>query len=386
MGQGKPCFAAPAPDFGAMATEKRTPLYEEHKALGGRMVPFAGWQMPVQYSSIMDEHNCVRNKAGLFDVSHMGEILVTGQDAADFLDRLSCNEVASMQPGQVRYNAILNQAGGLVDDVTVYCISPEEFFICSNASNYETVHAHLQKHSDGFSVNISNESKSWHQLAIQGPKAESILAALLGEDLSGLAYYHFRDTNWQGSFCRISRTGYTGEDGFEIYSDVKTGISLWKELLSTGASEGLQPIGLGARDTLRLEARYPLYGHELNTGWTPVESGIGFIVKKKAKPYFGSERILQHKEEGPSHRVCGFVLDERGVPREGLVVTDENGTPIGKVLSGSFSPTLKQGIGTSYLPVALTKPDTKIRVVIRNKAVPAHIHKGPFVRGGAGRS
>ncbi len=349
------------------------------------MVPFAGWDMPVQYSSIIQEHQAVREKAGLFDVSHMGEIIVKGPKSLDFLEFLTCNAVNAMQDGQVQYNVVLNEAGGLVDDITIYRLSVEEYFIVSNASNYEAVTQHFKKHSrDG--VEIDNQSDNWHQLAIQGPQAEKIFQKISGLETENLNYFEFRDLNYKGAQLRISRTGYTGEDGFEIYSDVKAGTALWNELLEGGADDGLLPAGLGARDTLRLEAFYPLYGHELNAEWTPVQSGIAWVAKEKSEPYLGYETIMRHKNEGAPGRVVGFVLEGGGVPRDGYRVLAADGTTeLATVLSGAHSPSLGKGIGSVYLPLESAAADTPLQIEMRNRLVPARVHRGAFVKGSAGK-
>lgn len=362
---------------------KRTPLFEIHRQSGGRMVPFAGWEMPVQYTSIIEEHNSVRNSAGLFDVSHMGELIVSGADATEFLDRMCCNRIQDIKTGKVQYNAVMNDQGGIVDDITIYKISDTEYFVVSNASNYEAVFAHFSRYRTG-AVECVNESDRWHQIAIQGPEAESILQSATGLDTSDIAYYAFDDRSINGKNYRISRTGYTGEDGFEIYTDVPTGLQLWQDLLHTGESR-LLPAGLGARDSLRLEAGYPLYGHELNAQWTPVQSGIGWIAKEKERPYLGYEQVMDHKQNGAPGRVVGFKQQPGGLPRDEYPVLNTAGENIARVLSGGHSPTLKQGIGTVYLPKELTESGTEIRIQIRDRQIPAHVHRGPFVKGSAGK-
>lgn len=359
---------------------RKTPLNEIHRKLGGRMVPFAGWEMPVQYSSIIEEHMAVRNGAGIFDVSHMGEILVKGKGSVSFLESITCNRINEIANGQVQYNAVLNEAGGIVDDVTVYRVNAEEYFIVSNASNYEAVEKHLRKYAPQ-DVEIENQSAAWHQIAFQGPHADDMMSDYLGKSLHSIHYYRFEDLSFQNKTIRLSRTGYTGEDGFEIYSDVETGLRIWKELLEKYSSKGLLPCGLGARDSLRLEARYPLYGHELNETLTPVESGIGWIVKEKDKPFFGYEKIISQKLRGSEFKVAGFILEEAGVPREGYDVISAGGK-LGKVLSGGHSPLLKKGIGTALLPAGCPE---EISIDIRSRPHAARLHKGPFYKGSAGK-
>jgi len=361
---------------------KRTPLYNNHLELKAKMVPFAGWEMPVHYSSMLAEHIAVRNKAGLFDVSHMGEILVSGSDAISFLEKLTCNLISTMNDGQVQYNAVLNDVGGIVDDITIYRISEKEFFIVSNASNYETVVEHMQAHRSG-DVFVTNLSDTYAQIAFQGPFASKILQSLIPVKLQDLPYYHFLDCDVNNTTLRISRTGYTGEDGFEIYLPVSAAPALWNSLLEAGREEGVIPCGLGARDTLRLEARFPLYGHELDAVHTPVESGIGWIVKEKPVPFLGSEKILDQKRNGSDEVIVGFILNEAGIPREGYPVYSGE-KRIGSVLSGGYSPILKQGIGTTRI-AATHSSDPAIQIEIRSRRIEAKLHRGAFVKGSAGK-
>ena len=349
------------------------------------MVPFAGYEMPVQYSSIIEEHHAVRKHAGLFDVSHMGEIVVSGGDSARFLDSVTCNEVAGLKPGRVQYNAVTNIGGGLVDDITIYCLSATEFFVVANASNHEAVTKHFFENKGSYHVEIANRSDDWHQLALQGPNSVNVLKQATGIDCGRLQYFSFEDIEHGGEHLRISRTGYTGEDGFEIYSEIETGVNLWRRLLADN-TVGIKPCGLGARDTLRLEARYPLYGHELNESWTPVESGIGFIVREKSEAFLGSERILSHKRDGAPGRVVGFTLETAGVPRDGFPVLDAGDQVLGRVLSGTHSPTLKQGIGTTYVPIQNSAAGAALQIEVRGRRLPARVVSGPFVRGSAGKT
>lgn len=360
---------------------KKTPLNSVHHEMGGRMVPFAGWEMPVQYTSILQEHAAVRKNAGIFDVSHMGEILVTGENAAHFLDSVTCNDVHAIEDGQVQYNAVLNENCGLVDDITIYRVNSREFFVVSNASNYERVTQHFQGlPHDG--ATIRNISSDYHQIAVQGPLAEKYLSEHLREDLSGIDYYRFKDVQFNGTLLRISRTGYTGEDGFEVYSEISAGIALWKDLLAKYQSQGLIACGLGARDLLRLEAGYALYGHELNETWTPVESGIGWIVKPKSIRFPSYEKVLRQKQEGTKNSVQKFLLKEAGVPREGYTVVDAAGSEIGRVLSGGHSPALQKGIGTAWAPTGAAE----IFIQIRDRKIPAELTKKAFVQGTAGKN
>ena len=367
-----------------MTELKKTPLNEAHRKLGAKMVPFGGWDMPVQYTGIIAEHEATRNAAGLFDVSHMGEIFVTGRDTIPFLEKTTCNNVAAMVDGQVQYNAILNADGGLVDDVTLYRFSPERIMVCSNASNYDSVYAHLLKIHSGEEVEISNESDKWHQIAIQGPKAEDIAVKVLGDRAKETGYYRFYTDERDGELI-VSRTGYTGEDGYEIYSTIKTGLLLWDELLAAGQDSGLLPVGLGARDTLRLEAKYPLYGHELNETRSPVESGIGWIVKEKEIPFYNYEKIIAEKKEGPSRNVAGIQMTEQGIIRENYRVFSVDGQEIGVTTSGGYSPTLKTSIGLVYIDSSYIKDGEPVEIEIRQNRKKAKIVKGKFIEGSAGK-
>ncbi|WP_457609453.1 glycine cleavage system aminomethyltransferase GcvT [Leptospira levettii] len=361
---------------------KQTPLHSIHKEMGAKMVPFGGWDMPVQYTGIIQEHVTTRSNAGLFDVSHMGEIFVTGDanEVLEFLESVTCNLISSMKDGQVQYNAVVNENGGLVDDITVYKFNDSKYMICSNASNYEAVTKHLLKYVKG-NVTVVDDSKNWHQIALQGPKADEIFANYLGKDLSSILYYHFTEMNWKGETIIVSRTGYTGEDGFEIYTSNQLGVILWKDLLEAGKNFGLVPVGLGARDTLRLEAKYPLYGHELNAEWTPVESGINFIVKEKSKPYLGYERIIADKKNGPKSKVVGIRLMEPGVLRENFPIFSGEGKEIGKSTSGTHSPSRKESLGLAFLQTEFTKNQTEVFVEIRGQKKLAKVETGAFIQG-----
>lgn len=362
----------------------KTPLNERHKMLNGHMVPFAGWEMPVRYLSIIEEYEAVRRAAGIFDVSHMGELTVAGDGAKDFLEKITCNRVSDLEIGQVRSNAVLNQRGGLVDDITIYKISSNEYFVVANASNAGAVFEYFNENNSG-GVLIRNDSSKWNQIALQGPGAQDMLQRYTGIDFSDTGYYRFKDFNFKGEKIRVSRTGYTGEDGFEIYSSPSLGVAVWDSLLAENKSNGLLPCGLASRDILRLESLYPLYGHELNDVWTPVESGIGWIVKEKDIKFPAYDVIIKQKKNGSEKRVAPFLLEENGIPREGYSVFSGEGVEIGKVLSGAYSPTLKKGIGTAMLPSAFIGPGHAIYIEIRSKKIPAAVVKGAFVRGTAGK-
>jgi aminomethyltransferase len=361
---------------------KSTPLNQMHRDLGAKMVPFGGWDMPVQYTGIIQEHLATRTHAGLFDVSHMGEIFVTGnaEDILALLEKTTCNVVAALHNGQVQYNAVLNEQGGLVDDITVYKFSDTKYMICSNASNYPAVTKHLTSFASG-TCKVEDVSANFHQIALQGPNANAILEKYLGRELESLLYYHFIELPLGDETIIVSRTGYTGEDGFEIYTSIPLGLKLWKDLLETGKSFGLVPVGLGARDTLRLEAKYPLYGHELNSEWSPVESGIGFIVKEKSIPYFAYDRIQKDKKNAPAKKVVGIILQEPGVLRENFPIFSVDGKEIGKTTSGTHSPSRKESLGMAMLEFPFTKNHTEVFVEIRGAKKKAIVETAPFIKG-----
>jgi len=362
---------------------KKTPLHAIHKELGAKMVPFGGWDMPVQYSGIIAEHLATRTKAGLFDVSHMGEILVEGEASAilEFLERVTCNTIESLVDGQVQYNAVVNERGGLVDDITVYKIKSEKYFICSNASNYEAVTNHFKENNSDPKVKITNDSENLHQLALQGPEANSILADYLSLDLKSLGYYRFAFYDFANEKILVSRTGYTGEDGFEIYTSIPTGIKIWKELLEHYKGLGLLPVGLGARDTLRIEAKYPLYGHELLEDRSPIVSGLSWIVKEKKKPFLAYDKIMHDKKMGAYARIVGIRLLEPGVIREDFPIYSLDGVAIGQTTSGTHSPTRKESIGLALIKKDFIKDGEEISVEIRGQKKKAIIHTGKFIEG-----
>jgi aminomethyltransferase len=368
--------------LGKLDNLKTTPLYEVHKSLGARMVPFGGWEMPVQYTSIINEHMATRSSAGLFDVSHMGEIFLEGKKEVllTFLEKLTCNNVEPMQNFQVQYNAVLNEAGGLVDDITLYKFSDEKYMICSNASNFEKVFEHLNTFNDS-QLNITNQSKDYHQIAIQGPKADSIFSNFLKQSFIELEYYHFTIVKYKNEDLIVSRTGYTGEDGFEIYSSNEIGVKLWSELLEFGKKEGLIPVGLGARDTLRLESKYALYGHELSMEKTPVESGIGWIVKEKSKPFLAYEKIITEKKNKSKYSTVAVKLVDSGILRENYLVFDKNGIEIGITTSGGYSPCLKESIGLVHILSENSADSETVFIEIRKEKKKAIIHKNSFVKG-----
>ncbi|MDQ3589023.1 MAG: glycine cleavage system aminomethyltransferase GcvT [Actinomycetota bacterium] len=355
---------------------RRTPLYEEHKALGARLVDFAGWEMPVQYGGpkggIKAEHQAVRERAGLFDVSHMGEVVFRGPDAEKAVQRLVTRDVGRLAEGQAGYAAACYEDGGTVDDVLVYK-REGGFLIVVNASNREKDLDHFRENAGDLDVEISDESDSWALLALQGPRAVDLLQNLTDTDLSSLKYYRFADGEVSGAKTIISRTGYTGEDGFELYLSPDDAPRLWRELVEAGAT----PSGLGARDTLRLEAGMCLYGNELDAETTPLEAGIGFAVHlDKEQEFIGQEALKREKEEGLRKKLVGFELEGRGIARHDHPV-QADGETVGRVTSGTLSPTLNKAVG-----LALVSPgvEDKFEVVIRDRPVGAHTVALPFYK------
>ena len=351
---------------------RRTPLYEEHKALGARLVDFAGWEMPVQYAGIKAEHEAVRTAAGLFDVSHMGEVFVRGSQAEEAVQRLVTRDVSRLDVGQAGYAAVCYESGGTVDDVLVYR-TPDDFLIVVNASNREKDVAHFRENTGDLDVEVVDESDDWALLALQGPEAVSLLQTFTETDLSSIRYYRYEVGEVGGAYALISRTGYTGEDGFELFVHPDDAARIWRVLVEAGAV----PAGLGARDTLRLEAGMCLYGNELDPETTPLEAGIGFAVHlDKEQEFVGQEALRREKEEGLRKRLVGFKVAGRGIARHDYPVAVGDET-VGKVTSGTMSPTLNEAIG-----LALVSPDVEdeFKVVIRTRPVAARAVPLPFYK------
>lgn len=361
---------------------KHTPLHSEHAALGAKLVPFAGYHMPVQYpSGITAEHQAVRSTAGLFDVSHMGEVEIRGAGARDFVQFVTSNDVDRIEEGQAQYSTLLDERGRLLDDLLVYRLA-DGYMLVVNASNREKDLAQLRHHAGGFAIEIDDRSESTALLALQGPRAEPILARLSDAPLADLGYYRFRTGSIAGVPALISRTGYTGEDGFELYVAAEEAVLVWRRLLEVGRDDGLVPAGLGARDTLRLEMGYALYGNDLDEEHTPLEAGLGWVVRLQKGDFVGREALLRQKEEGMPSRLAGFRLRERGFPRPGYPVRTKEGE-VGVVTSGTVSPTLGAGIGMAYLPPASAGQGSTIEILIRGQAVPAEVVKPPFYTSGS---
>ncbi len=365
---------------------KTTPLTEKHRALGARMAEFAGYEMPISYSGIREEHLSVRNAAGIFDVSHMGEFIVKGPQALQLVQRVTSNNAARLKPGQAQYSCLPNEDGGIVDDLLVYrlfddrCEEGEEaFMLVVNASNIEKDFAHIQKYNS-FDTRLINISEETGLLAVQGPKATEILQQLTAIKLLEIPFYHFTKGQMAGiDNVLISATGYTGAGGFELYVANEHLPALWDAVMEAGKPFGLEPAGLGARDTLRLEKGYCLYGHEINDHTSPIEAGLSWITKFKKGEFVGREAILQRKEKGIDKKLAGFKVEGRRVPRQGYTLLDEAGNAIGEVTSGTLSPSLEIPIGMGYVPPAFAKPDTRIQVSFGRKSLPAVVVKLPFV-------
>ena len=358
----------------APATLQRTALYDRHRALGAKMVPYAGWEMPVQYpAGILAEHHAVRTSAGIFDVSHMGEFEVTGPDRNAFVNRVTTNDVSRLEPGGVQYSALLTTAGTFVDDCTVYRFD-DKLMIVVNASNTARAWEHIVGQKGGINVRLKDISSEVGLLAVQGPRAQELLQPLADVPLGEIAYYHFDVGRIVGAQCFVSRTGYTGEDGFELYCRERDTVALWDAITAAGA----QPIGLGARDSLRLEMGYALYGNEIDDTITPLEAGLGWIVKlDKGAPFLGQDALRAQKQRGVTRRLVGFRLEGRGFPRHGYPVHHQ-GREVDIVRSGTLSPSLGVGIGTTYLPVADAKAGTKFEVECRGERLAAEVVKLPF--------
>jgi len=358
---------------------KSTPLVEIHKRLNGKLVPFAGWNMPIQYAGVIEEHRAVREGVGVFDVSHMGEIDVRGREAKPFLQKLLTNNMDKLDDGGILYTLMCYENGGVVDDLLVHRFEENNYFLCVNASNTDKDFEWAQGLAGEFDVQVENISDRTAQLAIQGPRAESLLQKLVDITLSDLAYYCFQKGRVSDVEAVISRTGYTGEDGFEIYLDADTSVPVFESLLEAGKEFNLQPIGLGARDTLRLEAGYPLYGQEIDADHSPLEAGLGWVIKlKKTDSFVGQEALSNQKDKGLTRKLVGIKLQDRGVPRSHYKVLND-GTPVGEVTSGTFSPTLNTGVALCNVPTELSTPGTRLDIAIRNSTVEGEVTPLPFV-------
>ncbi len=358
---------------------KQTPLYDHHKKLGAKMVEFGGWQMPVSYSGILKEHEAVRTKMGLFDVSHMGEVSVEGPDALAYLQWLTCNDLSLIKDGQCQYNLLMNPEGGVVDDIIIHRLADQNYFICVNASNTDKDYEWFLKQKKDFNIKIQNKSQDYAQIALQGPMAESFLRNFVSAELSGLSSFHFLETFLDGRKILLARTGYTGEDGFEIYCASGDAGLLWDFLLERGGPLGLVPCGLGCRDTLRLEMAYPLYGHELRDDIGPFQANLAWVVKLGKGDFMGRPVLLRQKEEGVEHKRVGFVMKDEGIARAEYPVFSKE-EKIGWVMSGTYSPSLDKSIGCGYVRSSFSKVGTIFEIEIRGKKKLAEVVTTPFYK------
>ena len=366
-----------------MATEtalvlKRTPLYSVHKELGAKMVDFGGWEMPVEYSGIRDEHRAVRERAGLFDVSHMGEFLVEGPDALSFLQRLTSNDVAKLEVGRCHYSAMLTPRGTFVDDLLVYRLGLQKYFLVVNAGNTPKDFDHALSLSKGFRVTIEDRSTDYALLALQGPRAQEVLVPMVAANLPAIPYYGFIETEVSGARAVVSRTGYTGENGFEIYCEPGEAPRLFREILNAGRTFNVLACGLGARDTLRLEAKMALYGNDIDDTVTPFEADLAWIVKMDKGDFEGREALARQKADGLGRRLVGFELLDRGIARHGYEARSASGRGI--VTSGIPSPTLGKSIGLAYLPIGDTAVGTEFHVDLRGRPARARVVETPFYK------
>jgi len=359
---------------------KSTALTHVHEALGAKMVPFAGYNMPVQYNGLKLEHAAVREAVGMFDVSHMGEFFVEGPQALDFLQMVTTNDVSRLLPGKIQYSCMPNAQGGIVDDLLVYCFSAQHFMLVVNASNMEKDWNHLMHYAPQFDVELRNESDDYSLLAVQGPNAIPLLETLTEIDLADIKYYSFTLGSMAGmNDVIISATGYTGAGGFELYVPKKVAETLWNAIMKAGSAFGLLPAGLGARDTLRLEMGMALYGNDIDDTTSPIEAGLSWITKF-TKDFVSCELFQAQKEAGAVNKLVGFEMMERGIPRHDYPIADESGTVIGRVTSGTNSPSTGKNIGMGYVPTALSKEGATFYVMIRNKPIKAQVVKLPFYK------
>jgi len=361
------------------ANIQKTPLAEEHVRLGARMVEFAGWWMPIQYKGLREEHDNVRHNVGLFDVSHMGEIRVKGPQALATLEWLTTNAVSQLEKGGAQYSLLPNDQGGLVDDIIVYCLEKnQDYLVCVNASNKDKDFSWMMAHNKG--AEILDESNDWAQIAIQGPLALPLCDEVLSYDVTGMGGFQIRPHLFKNFPIMIATTGYTGEKGCEIFIKKEGAVALWQELLKIGEKHFVQPIGLGARDTLRTEMKYSLYGHEINDTTNPYAAGLGWVIKPLQKDFFNKNGILMVKERGLSHKLVGFKMLEKGIPRQDYSLFSFDNKEIGKVTSGTHSPTLDEPIGIGYIATSFAHEGAEFLVDIRGRKVKAKVCPTPFVK------
>ncbi len=359
---------------------KNTALSHIHEALGAKMVPFAGYNMPVSYEGVTAEHETVRRAVGVFDVSHMGEFLITGPNALALIQKVTSNDASKLEDGQAQYSCLPNAEGGIVDDLIIYRLEAEKWLLVVNASNIEKDWTWIASHND-VGAEMKNISEGFSLLAIQGPKAVEAMQSLTSEDLSAIKFYTFKVSDFAGiDHVIISATGYTGSGGFEIYCKNSEVEQVWNKVMDAGADFGIKPIGLAARDTLRLEMGYCLYGNDIDDTTSPLEAGLGWITKF-TKNFINSENLKQQKEDGIRRKLVGFELQERGIPRQGYEILDSDGNEVGNVTSGTMAPSLNKGIGMGYVTKELSAPGTEIFIQIRKNQVPATVVKLPFYKG-----
>lgn len=360
---------------------KRTLLYNRHKALGAKFIEFAGWEVPLQYSGIIEEHHAVRKAAGLFDVSHLTRIEVNGKDAIPFINKLITTDLEKLKQGQSQYTLLCNENGGIIDDLLIYKKPDGSIFLCANAINREKVIAWIKKHATPYNVDIKDITDAFAQIAIQGPETQGILQKLTSTNLSEIKKFAFAEINFDGMPLLVSRTGYTGEDGFEIYPSASSAESVWDKLIATGAESNLKPAGLGARDTLRLEMGYLLYGHDIDEKTTPLEARLERFISFDKSDFIGKAALIAQRQNGIKKRLIGFELTNKGIPREGYKILAK-GIEIGAVTSGNMSPTLKKSVGLGYVNIGYDKIGDEIEIEIRGKAVSGKVVSLPFYRKG----
>jgi glycine cleavage system T protein (aminomethyltransferase) len=365
-------------DQTVIASMLQTALHDWHAACGARMVDFAGWGMPVQYTSIVEEHHAVRRAAGLFDIAHMGRLTFTGPDACGLLDHLLTNDVTKLDVGQIRYSLVCNEQAGILDDVLVYRFAGH-YLLVVNASNREKIVAWIERHHGGFNAHVADMTREQFMLALQGPKSIEILNPLADADVSALKYYHGTEATVCGVAATVSRTGYTGEDGFEVIVSAGHAVAVWEAVFKAGQAHGLLPAGLGCRDTLRLEAGMPLYGHEMDENVDPLTAGLGFGVKLQAGDFIGRDALLAKKAAPAVRKRVGLELEGKRIAREGaeLFVGAQR---VGEVTSGTFSPTLERSIAMGYLPPEFSAPGTAVKVDVRGNRTSARVVPLPFYR------
>lgn len=358
---------------------KETPLASVHRALGAKMIDFAGWNMPVQYTGIVAEHQAVRRSVGLFDLSHMGELWITGPDVLANVQRLTTNDASRLTPGMAQYTFLTNESGGIIDDLILYCTAPNEYLLVVNAANTDKDREWISQHLTG-DVWLEDRSDSTALFAVQGPNAQKVLSTLTDVDLSVIKNFRFARLELAGVDVLLARTGYTGEDGFECILHREHAEALWERLMDAGKPWDIVPVGLGARDTLRLEASLPLYGNELTEENTPYEAGLGFFVKLDKGDFIGRELLAAQKEKGPERRLIGFVLEERGIPRQGYPIVDEEGRRIGEVTSGTHAPSLGRDVGLGYVATEYAKAEQTLWIEVRSRKLRARVVEGRLLQ------